>query len=159
MAGAVFANNAGPGIGLMAVTQGRRETLTAQSAIAKPPPADLSHGTSAQGRADRPRIIARCVTLITGVQQMPGYGVCVWRASNEGVPMRRPSASVSVAPLLSVALSSPPAPEPAVRRFWPLAVIALGLALTLAWACLLGYAFVALFGFAWSQVEWSLLAF
>ena len=87
-----------------------------------------------------------------------GLGCLLWRASNEELPMRPRSASVSTAPSLSAALSSAPAPPPAVRRLWPLALIGLGLTLTLAWSCLLGYGLVTLFGFAVSQVEWSLLA-
>ena len=43
---------------------------------------------------------------------------------------------------------SAPAVQPLFYRIWPRAMIALGLGLTAAWTCLLGYGLVSLITFA-----------
>ena len=43
---------------------------------------------------------------------------------------------------------SAPAATPVIQRIWPIAVIVIGLELTAAWTCLLGYGVVRLIGFA-----------
>ena len=40
------------------------------------------------------------------------------------------------------------AATPVIQRIWPIAVIVIGLGLTAAWTCLLGYGVVRLIGFA-----------
>ena len=41
-----------------------------------------------------------------------------------------------------------PAATPVIQRIWPIAVIVIGLELTAAWICLLGYGVVQPIGFA-----------
>ena len=43
---------------------------------------------------------------------------------------------------------SAPAATPVIQRIWPIVVIVIGLGLTAAWTCLLGYGVVRLIGFA-----------
>jgi hypothetical protein len=61
--------------------------------------------------------------------------------------MRSPSALATTAPAISAASRSAPAAQPLFHRIWPPAIIALGLGLTAAWTCLLGYGLVSLLGF------------
>ena len=51
--------------------------------------------------------------------------------AGQGITMSK----INIAPALELAL----APEPAIHRIWPVAVIAFGLGLTAAWMGLLGY--------------------
>jgi hypothetical protein len=65
-----------------------------------------------------------------------GYCVQCGEQTMEGT-MGSPAAT-STAPR-SAAAHPAPARGPVIRDIWPAATIAFGLALTLAWACLLGY--------------------
>jgi hypothetical protein len=56
--------------------------------------------------------------------------------------MRSPSGLAATAPAISAASRSAPAAQPLFHRIWPPAIIALGLGLTAAWTCLLGYELV-----------------
>ena len=84
------------------------------------------------------------LTLINTPPTLGGLfypGSSPWRTINEGMTMPPPSASVSAAPLLEANSRFAPAPKPVIRRISPSAVIAVGLGLSAAWTCLLGYGF------------------
>ena len=57
--------------------------------------------------------------------------------------MRSPSALAATAPAILAASRSAPAAQPLFHRIWPPAIIALGLGLTAAWICVLGYGLVS----------------
>ena len=67
--------------------------------------------------------------------------------SADGMPNRTAVAQTLISPPTSA-----PFAEPFIRRIWPFATIVFGLALTVAWMCLLGYllgyALVTLIGLA-----------
>jgi hypothetical protein len=48
----------------------------------------------------------------------------------------------------TAAANSASAPEPLVHRVWPRAIIGVGLAVTVAWTCLLAFGFVRLVALA-----------
>ena len=58
------------------------------------------------------------------------------------------SAFAVTAPAPTADSRSTPAAQPLLDRIWPQAMIALGLGLTAAWACLLGYGLVSLIALA-----------
>ena len=62
--------------------------------------------------------------------------------------MRSPSAVAATAPAISAASPSAPAAKLLFHRIWPPAIIALGLGLTAAWICLLGYELISLIALA-----------
>ena len=61
--------------------------------------------------------------------------------------MPPPSAPASDAPLTTADLRFAPVPKPIIDRIWPATVVVLGLGLTAAWTCLLGYGLVKLIKF------------
>ena len=58
--------------------------------------------------------------------------------------MRSPPAVAAIGPSIVAERRSDSAVQPLFYRIWPPAIIALGLGLTAAWACLLGYGLVSL---------------
>ena len=62
--------------------------------------------------------------------------------------MGSPSAIAATAPAPTADSRVAPATDLLILRIWPSAMIALGLGLTVAWACLLGYGLVTLIRFA-----------